>query len=30
MENVEEFLGAVTELEKLGDVSSLIEPLTTL
>ena len=30
MENVEEFLGAATELEKLGDVSSLIEPLTTL
>ncbi|MCK4400307.1 MmgE/PrpD family protein [Candidatus Bathyarchaeota archaeon] len=30
MENVEEFLGAVSELEKLGDVSSLIEPLTTL
>ena len=30
MENVEEFFGAVTELEKLGDVSSLIEPLTTL
>ncbi|MCK4438943.1 MmgE/PrpD family protein, partial [Candidatus Bathyarchaeota archaeon] len=30
MENVEEFLGAVSELEKLGDISSLIEPLTTL
>jgi 2-methylcitrate dehydratase PrpD len=27
-ENVEEFLGAVAELEKLSDVSSLIEPLT--
>jgi len=30
MENLEELLGAATDLEKLGDVSSLIEPLTTL
>ncbi len=28
MENVEEFLEAATGLEKLGDVSSLIDPLT--
>jgi hypothetical protein len=29
-ENLEEFLGYVTRLEKLSDISSLIKPFTTL